>query len=164
MPSSSVTKPSMDSVAVARDVPDHALPLEAGRDRLVPPELRPLPENHAYASDVADPVLHGVHAQATDRAGGRRQHAGEELDRRGLARAVGAGVGDDLAMADREVDPPQRVDLADDRAEEVPEHVADLLRALPLVEGLVDAGEANRDVPSRRSVAIRFLHSASVLS
>ena len=147
-------------VAVAGDVPDHPLPLEAGRDRLVPPELGPLPEDYADASHVAHPVLHGVHAQAAHRAGGGRQDAGEELHGRGFPRAVGAGVGDDLAAADGQVDPPQGVDLAHDRAEQVPEDVADLLRALPLLERLVDAGEPNRDVPSRRSAAIRFVHSA----
>src|SRR5260221_94253 len=36
-------------VARARDVPDDALPLEAGGDRVIPPQLGPLAEDHADA-------------------------------------------------------------------------------------------------------------------
>ena len=58
-------------VALARDVPDDALPLEARRHRLVPPQLGALAEDDADAADVARAVAHRVHPQR--RAPSRRR-------------------------------------------------------------------------------------------
>ena len=54
-------------VASARDIPDDALPLEAGRDRVVPPELGALAEDDADPADVARPLAHRVHPERPDR-------------------------------------------------------------------------------------------------
>ena len=57
-------------VTLPRDLPYHALPLEAGRHRLVPPQLGALAEHHADAPHVPDALLEGVHAEAAHGAGG----------------------------------------------------------------------------------------------
>ena len=70
-PSSSRTRPEHALVARPRDVPDDALPLEAGGDRMVPPQLGALAEDDADAPDVAHAVAHRVHARARARGRGR---------------------------------------------------------------------------------------------
>ena len=66
-------------------------------DRDVPPELRPLAEDHADRRDVAGALAVRHEAVAHDLARGRRQDAGQHLDRGRLAGAVGPDVADHLA-------------------------------------------------------------------
>src|SRR5262245_17051672 len=49
------------------NVPNHALPLVACSDRLVPPELGPLAEDNTDSADVPDAVANRVHSQRTNR-------------------------------------------------------------------------------------------------
>ena len=53
-------------VALLGDVPDDALPFEARRDGMVPPQLGALAEHDADAADVPYPVTDGVHAEGAD--------------------------------------------------------------------------------------------------
>ena len=106
-------------VALARDVPHHALPVEARGQRVIPPELRALAEHDADPADVAHALAHRgpCRARAPRRVG--REQAREQLDGGALARAVRARVGDDLAAPHVEVDSLQRVDPHHRRVQQV---------------------------------------------
>src|SRR5439155_22887508 len=74
------------------------------------------------APDAALTALGGRHvgdilAVEPDRALRRRQHAGDEIEQRRLAGAVGADQTDDLAAADRDRD----VAVGDEAAEPLPD-------------------------------------------
>ena len=78
----------------------------------VPPQLVLLPHHQREAAAVVVVALPRHVAQHARLAGRRRDDAGEQLERRGLAGAVGAEKGDELALLDVEVDAAHRVDVA----------------------------------------------------
>src|SRR4030095_745194 len=106
------------------------------------------------------PLAHRVHAEGSHRAGRRRKHAREQLDRRALASAVWTRIGHDLAAPYRHAHVPQRMDLPDLRAQEIAPGVAKLLRTLFLMKDLRYAHELNCDVRSRGSDWSLSAHSA----
>jgi hypothetical protein len=63
----------------------------------VPPQLRPLPEDHTDLTGQPAPFGDRAQPAGADLAGGRHEDAAEHLDRRGLPRPVGADVTDCLA-------------------------------------------------------------------
>ena len=80
--------------------------------RQIPPELIFLPHHQGEAAAIGVFALPGHVAHHAGRAAGGVDHAGEQLERGGLAGAVGPEKGDELALLDRQVDAADRLDLA----------------------------------------------------
>ena len=78
----------------------------------VPPELVLLAHHQREAAAIGVVALPGHVAEHAGLAGGGIDHAGEQLERRGLAGAVGAEEGDELALFDVEVDAADGLHLA----------------------------------------------------
>ena len=78
----------------------------------VPPELVLLPHHQGEAAAIGVLALPGDVAHHAGRAAGGIDHAGEQLERGGLAGAVGPEKGDELALLDRQVDAAHRLHLA----------------------------------------------------
>ena len=78
----------------------------------VPPELVLLAHHQGEAAAVGVVALPGDVAQHAGLAAGGIDDAGEQLERRGLAGAVRAEEGDELALLDVEIDAADGLDLA----------------------------------------------------
>ena len=76
----------------------------------VPPELVFLAHHQGEAAAIGVFAPPGHEAHHAGSAAGGRNHAGEEFQRGGLARPVGAQEGDELALFDLEVDAADRLD------------------------------------------------------
>jgi hypothetical protein len=84
------------------DVPQQ---LERVAQGQVPPELGALPEHHADAEGQPGPAGDRLQTADADPPGGRGEHAGEHLQRGGLAGPVRADVAEHLAALHPQVDP-----------------------------------------------------------
>jgi hypothetical protein len=91
----------VQAVGVGHPV-DGAVQREALAQRQVPPELAALPEDDADALGQRAPLAHRVEPAHPGPARRRHEHAGEHLDRGGLARPVRAEEADRLARRDRQ--------------------------------------------------------------
>ena len=110
--------------------------IEAVDHRQVPPELAALAEHHADARDMAHAVLVRHEAADLDPAARRPQDAGQDLDGRRLAGAVGADEGQQLAGLETERDIDQGVDLAPTPAHEAAQRAGQARRAFGNAIGL----------------------------
>ena len=79
-------------------------------ERQVPPELRALTEHDADAAREGDALGHRLEPAHAHAPRGGIEHAGEHLERGGLARAVGADVAERLSPLHGEVDAVDGVD------------------------------------------------------
>ena len=124
--------------AIARglDAVDVGQQIEAVDHRQVPPELGALAEHHADARHVAHAVLVRHQAVHLDPAAGRPQDARQDLHGRGLARAVGADEGQQLAGFEAERDVDQGMDLAPAPAHEAAQCAGETWRAFSDAIGL----------------------------
>ena len=83
---------------------------QAVAQRQVPPQRGALAEHHADAPGQRRALPRRVQPRHPYAPGGRREDAGQHLDRGGLPGAVRAEVADELARRDGEGDPVDRVD------------------------------------------------------
>jgi len=83
---------------------DVAQQLEGVAQGQVPPERRPLSKHDTDAPGQLEPLRHGFEPAHRDLTGGRRQHAGEHLERGGLAGPVGTQVAHYLPALDGQAD------------------------------------------------------------
>ena len=98
-----VDKPlAVAPVHVHRDVVELLVQLQRVGHRQIPVQLRPLPEHHADLARVFAALLPGIQAVNPHAAPVGHQDAAQHLDRRGLARAVGADVAHHFAALQRE--------------------------------------------------------------
>ena len=125
------------AVRAAVDLVDVAEQVERVGERQVPPQQRALPEHHADSPRERDAVARRHEPGDVHFARARHEHAGEHLDRRALARAVGADVAEHLARVDAE---RHVVDRVDDHA-----FAADASGAPPHREGLRHVLDADHD-------------------
>ena len=111
-PSRSTSSSRVRSNCGRLDAVDLLVQAERFLRRQVPPELVLLPHHQGEAAAVGVFALPGHVAHHAGRAGGGRDDAGEQLERGGLARAVGAEKGDELALLDRQIDAADGLDVA----------------------------------------------------
>ncbi len=111
-PSRSVSSSRVRSNCCRLDAVDLLVQAERLGGGQVPPELVLLAHHQGEAAAIGVLALPGDVAHHAGRAAGGRDHAGEQLQRGGLAGAVGAEKGDELALLDRQVDAAHRLDRA----------------------------------------------------
>jgi hypothetical protein len=92
----------------ARLAVDVAVELERFDHRNVPPQQALLSQHHADVLGIGDALPPGGVAEDVDLAGGGSENTGQHLDRRRLARAVGAQEAEHLAAVDGEADAVDR--------------------------------------------------------
>ncbi len=112
-------------VPVAVDAGLHLVDLREELERVargqVPPQLAALPEHGADAEAEGGAVLPGHEPEDARRARRRVEDAGQDLERRRLAGAIGAHERDALARLDAEGDVGDRGDRARGGGEDVPQ-------------------------------------------
>ncbi len=115
--------------------------VEGVAQRQVPPQLGALPEDDADVAGVAFAVLPRHEARDPDPPRGGPEDAGEDLDRGGLAGAVGPEVADEFAFPEREgdaVDRPRGDVAAGEEGAQAAEGTRDAFRAAELLDESVD--------------------------
>ena len=86
-----------------------------------------------------------------------RTHTAQQLERGGLARAVGACVGHEFAPADGQIDAVERVDFGVGGVQQVAQQA---VAALLLAEGFADTAQLNCGVPLGYIVSSCIFHKA----
>ncbi len=130
----------------ARQAVDGSDQLERVEGGQVPLELVPVAHHHRDPAQEVALALRRRVAQHPCLARRRVQQAGQHLERRGLAGAVGTEEADDLAGGDLEADPVDRLDLARLAPDEALGRRADAALAHRHVEGLAQLDRPHGDV------------------